>query len=310
MASMTGKGDLFDKCVTVEIPKLGEGHVRVSICVPRVTEEQDTASKPLILVAEGGGFVLGQPSDGETNDRMLSDAVNAVVVSVDYAKSPRYPYPHALLQLFEVLLWATGGQLAEVLGFDIDPSRVAVMGNSAGGNLTAALTMLVSFTSGPCATYRKRLPESFKIAAQVLLYPSLACNRPYLERYSSSDDAVRAASLPVSVASLMEDAYLPPYIDQNQVFIAPVDADVDMVRSLGLPSTLCLTAGKDCLKHEAEAYTNNLKDAGVDVRVHEYPNAIHGFSHYKKGYEEEREDCWNRIRVFLGECLSRNGPQA
>lgn len=127
------------------------------------------------------------------------------------------------------------------------------MRNSAGGNLTAALTMLVSFTSGPCTTFRNRLPGSFRLAAQVLLYPSVACNRPYIDRYNSSDDAVRAASLPVSVASLMEDAYLPPYIDKNQIFVAPIDAEDDLIHSLELPPTLCLTAGKDCLKHEAEA---------------------------------------------------------
>lgn len=57
-------------------PKLGEGHLRVSICVPRSPAELDAGVRPLILVAEGGGFVLGQPTDGESNDRILRDSVS------------------------------------------------------------------------------------------------------------------------------------------------------------------------------------------------------------------------------------------
>lgn len=78
LATMTGNGALFDKQLTVPTPGLGEGHVRISVCLPRSKDpanEQQRAPMPVILVAEGGGFVLGQPSDGEDIDRMLSDEV-------------------------------------------------------------------------------------------------------------------------------------------------------------------------------------------------------------------------------------------
>lgn len=192
-----------------------------------------------------------------------------------------------------------GPDAPEALGVTIDPSRVAIMGNSAGGNLTATLTLLLSFTSGPCARFRKALPATFRQIGQVLLYPSVACNKPYLARYSASDSETQAASLPVWAATLMEASYLQPYIDKNQIFIAPVDANVALLRSLSLPSTLCITAGKDCLRLEAQEYTRKLKQAGVDVTEHEYPQAIHGFSHYKKGYTLEVEDCWERVSNFL-----------
>lgn len=222
-----------------------------------------------------------------------------VVLSVEYAKSPRYPYPHALLQLYEVIRWATGPQAKASLGALVNPARVGIIGNSAGGNLTASLTLLLSITSGPCARFRNGLPNTFMLAGQVLLYPSVACSKPYADRYKASDAAVRAASLPIWAASLMEASYLPPYIDTQQIFIAPVDADVELLRSLHLPATLCLTAGKDCLKFEAIEYTDKLEAAGVKVVKHEYSDAIHGFSHHKKDYFEDRKDCWRRVHEFL-----------
>lgn len=231
--------------------------------------------------------------------------VGAIVISIDYAKAPKYPFPHALLQMAEVLIWATASsKLSATLGCDIDASRVAIMGNSAGGNLAASLTMLLSFTSGPCSGFRKRLPESFCIAGQVLLYPSLACNRPYLDRYNAADPAVRATSLPVWAASLMEASYLPPYVEKRQIFIAPVDVDVELLHSLHLPPTMCVTAGKDCLKLESEQYAAKLQAAGAEVVLHEFPEATHGFSHHQKDFEEERASCWKQVCEFLEERLS------
>ncbi|GJC86496.1 arylesterase [Colletotrichum liriopes] len=301
----TGSGALFDKTLTVTTPGLGEGHVRVSVCLPKGFDDSRTRM-PLLLVAEGGGFILGQPSDGEHIDRRLSDRTGAVVVSVDYAKSPRYPYPHALLQLHEVLCWACGRGAAETLGVAIDPSRVAIMGNSAGGNLTAALTLLLSFTSGPCAGFRKALPNNFRQSAQVFIYPSTSCGRPYRDRFTDSEPEVQAESLPVWVAGMMEAAYLPPYIDKEQIFISPLETPVGLLGSLRPPPTLCLTAGKDCLKFEAQAYTKKLREAGVEVTEHEYPGVVHGFSHHKGKYFEEVEDCWRRVEEFLLTQFSRS----
>lgn len=225
-------------------------------------------------------------------------------MSVDYAKAPRHPYPHALLQLTETLIWATTcPELPAIIGFAIEPSRVVVMGNSAGGNLVTALTLLTSFTSGPCSIFRSRLPKSFRLAGQILLYPSLACDRPYLDRYNSAEEAVRAASLPVWAASLMEASYLPPYIEKNQIFIAPVNSSVDLLQSLQLPPTLCVKAGQDCLKLEAEEYVGKLRSANAKLLMLDFPTATHGFSHHRTDYEEERTQCWEQVHTFLKECF-------
>ncbi|PLB41235.1 alpha/beta hydrolase [Aspergillus candidus] len=302
VALMSGKGELFDNNLYVDTPNLGGGRVKLSICIPNDSSPEEP--KPLVLVTEGGGFVLGQPSDGEHLVRSLSDTLGAVIISIEYAKSPRYPYPHALLQLHAVLRWALSPAGSEAMGVAIDPSRVATMGNSAGGNLATALSLLISFTSGPCAQFREKLPEGFHLAAQVLLYPSTACNRPYQERFDACETRVQAASLPVWAASLMEASYLPPSAEKGSIFSSPVDATVPLLKSLAfLPPALVITAGMDCLKLEAKEYAAKLRQAGVAVVEHEYEDAIHGFSHYREDSKQYRkgdvEDCWKRVTPFL-----------
>ncbi|PGH14608.1 hypothetical protein AJ79_02943 [Helicocarpus griseus UAMH5409] len=299
--SISGSGTNFDKYVTIETPGLGTGRVRCAVCLPRSPGNQQPNTKPklpLVLVIEGGGFVLGHPENGEHNDRLVSDKTQSVVISVDYAKAPRHPFPHALLQLYEVLRW-TLSVGSEAVGSDIDPSRVAIMGNSAGGNLTAALSLLLSITSGPCARFREGLPASFRQLLQILLYPSLECHRFYRTRFQRSAQEVQAKSLPIAIAELMEESYLPPYVEKEQIFVAPVLADVGLLNKLQVPRALILVAGLDCLKDEAEAYAHTLQEAGVPVKLERYPQAIHGFSHYKEGSKDFRKDdvmdCWKKI---------------
>ncbi|KPI42875.1 Carboxylesterase NlhH [Cyphellophora attinorum] len=297
---ISGRHEGFDMDLVVETPGLGAGTAKISVCLPPAADDREsgTTPKPLLLVAEGGGFVLGQPKDGRHIDRMISDETGAIVISVDYAKSPRYEYPHALLQLYEVLKWALSKE-AQTKGIFVDPGRVAIMGNSAGGNLTAALTLLASFTAGPCAKFREDLGQQFRQVLQVLIYPSVRCNEPYALRWHEGDEKVREKSLPIWAASLMEASYLPPYVDKEQIFIAPLLADTALLKQLTLPPAVILTAGLDCLKYEAHAYGEKLREAGVQVSAKEYPKAIHGYSHYKKDNKDYRaddvEDTWKRV---------------
>ncbi|KAI1843414.1 hypothetical protein JX265_013296 [Neoarthrinium moseri] len=299
---LSGNGRRFSQRITVASPGLGHGSVACSVCLPRGDYQEPL---PVVIVMEGGGFVLGEPNDGEQQSRMISDQAKAVVISVDYAKAPRFPYPHALLQVYEVLRWALSPEAKKKLGADIDPTRVAVMGNSAGGNLAASLSLLCAFTSGPCAVFRQGLPATFRQVAQILLYPSVALNDRYGARYMSSERRVQELSLPVWVAEMMEAAYLPPYINKEQIFIAPLSAEADLLRSIApqLPPTLFALAGLDCLKLEAHAYAEKLSDADVHVTVKEFEGANHGFTHYKpgnKGYQKNNvEEAWELVSGFL-----------
>lgn len=106
----------------------------------------------------------------------------------------------------------------------------------------------------------------------------------------------------------MEASYLPPFIDPDQIFFGPVSVDVELLKSLQPPPALVITAGLDCLKLEAQDYADKLKKAGIQVEEADYPDAIHGFSHYREGnkaYQKENvEDCWNRVIHFLARVLS------
>lgn len=228
-----------------------------------------------------------------------------MVISVDYAKAPRYPYPHALLQLYEVLSWSLSSRGADELGVGIDATRVAIMGNSAGGNLTAALTLLTSFTEGPCKVFREKLPKDYRQVTQVLIYPSTACHQLYRTRLAGTSAEVQEKSLPVWVAELMEGAYLPPSVEKEQIFVGPVLAGNDLLQELKqhIAPVTCLIAGLDCLKDEALQYCRHLEDVGIDVSVKEYPEAIHGFSHFREGNKNFRKDdvekCWRAVSDSL-----------
>jgi acetyl esterase/lipase len=202
----------------------------------------------------------------------------AVVLSVDYAKAPRYPYPHALLQCYDVLRWSMTSTAKEQ-GISVDPKRVIIQGNSAGGNLTAALSLLISFSDGPCAQFKQRLPSDFKQVLQVLLYPSLELTRSYSERLArTSNDKAREKSLPAWLAGMMEESYLPPHISKHQMFIAPAIVDEKLLRDLNLASALLLVGDHDCLLEENTMYAEKLKQTGKLVRSEVIAEGIHGFT--------------------------------
>ncbi|EEY20210.1 alpha/beta hydrolase fold-3 domain-containing protein [Verticillium alfalfae VaMs.102] len=208
IARQSSDGHLFDNRVTVDTPGLGEGHVKCSVCLPKapVRTPEFPAPLSLIILLEGGGFALGQPSDGEANAKFMSDKLNAIVVSLDYAKAPRYPFPHALLQAYDVLKWSISPAAERTLGVAADPSRVTVVGCSAGGNLATSLSLLVAFTAGPAAPFRAALDPHFRQVAQVLVYPCLALHERYGERFARASPEAQAKSIPVVMLEKMEAA--------------------------------------------------------------------------------------------------------
>ncbi|KAK2741420.1 hypothetical protein FQN55_008336 [Onygenales sp. PD_40] len=305
-----GTGKLFDKWVTVDTPGLGEGKVQCALCFPRSREEQaagDGASKatlPLLLVADGGGFISGQPRDGEKGDRLLADKVDKLhrarrrVREIPHLPLPPRPPP----TIHRPKMVPSPAAAAQ--GISVDPSRIAVMGNSAGGNLVTALSLLLSFRSGDCAAFRNELPLSFRMCLQVLLYPNVEGNLPYSARYGRASKEVQQASLPIWLMEMMEGSYMPPYVDKEQIFTAPLNADVSLLRRLELPEAVVVTAGLDALKEEGGRYAAKLEEAGVKVVFREFAEANHGFtvfSETNKGYrKEDVEGCWELVAGEVG----------
>ncbi|KAH7020716.1 alpha/beta hydrolase fold-domain-containing protein [Microdochium trichocladiopsis] len=291
VASVSGDGKAFDKIINITTPGLGQGSITASVCLPK-SKTPIGGRLPCVVVLEGGGFILGEPNDGQDMCREMADKSGAIILSLDYAKAPRYPFPHALLQGYEVLQWLGTDQSQQVLSAEIDTSRVALLGKSAGGNLVAALSLLVSFPAGPCASFRRDLGPDFRLRAQLLLYPSTSNNELYRVRYAGTDEAARTRSLPIWMAELMESAYLPPGIDVDQIFVAPNLTTPTLLKELAPQLAPCalFIAGLDCLKDEARAYAGLLRDAGIETEVLDYPLAIHGFPHYKPGQPDYREE--------------------
>ncbi|KAM0080352.1 hypothetical protein ACKRZS_007496 [Fusarium odoratissimum] len=231
----------------------------------------------------------------------------AIVMSIDYAKAPRYPYPHALLQSYEALRWALSSPAARE-GMNVDSRRVAIGGNSAGGNLTAALSLLLSFRSGPCSMFREGLPQDFKQVLQLMLYPSLELRLPYDLRLARSTIDAQKHSLPAWMSRAMEQSYLPPGICKDEIFVSPIAASVELLRELDVPPAILFTGSLDCLKEEGFCYAQNLTKSGKEVTFHEFEGGTHGFSvKPQEGSAEAQimyEECWARICHSLRDAFS------
>ena len=210
------------------------------------------AALPAVLFFHGGGWVLGDLDIYDALCRMLANESGARVLSVEYRLAPEHPFPAGLDDCIAALKWA----VANAAELGIDANRIAVAGDSAGGNLAAAAT-LVCKKSGP------------KIAFQFLIYPALwpaqetGSMRAYGERYFLDRAAMKWFS----------NHYAPKGTDTCDPRLSPLSAP-DLS---GLPPAYIVTAGFDPLHDEGAIYAERLKAAGVAVVLVDYPTMIHGF---------------------------------
>jgi len=206
----------------------------------------------LVLYLHGGGFVSGSVAAWDGVARRIAKEAGAVVVSVDYRLAPEHRHPVPLDDCHAALVWAVAN--AERLG--ADPTRVAVAGDSAGGNLAAALALRAR-SEGP------------DLRAQVLVYPVVApeCTTPSMTEngtgYLLTADSMRQ----------MWAWYLGPEGDPED----PAAAVGKAADHRGLPPALVLTAEYDPLRDEGEDYAAQLAADGVDVTCTRYDGMLHGF---------------------------------
>jgi acetyl esterase len=198
---------------------------------------------PAILYIHGGGWVLG---DKETHDRLvreLANGVHATVVFGDYPRSPEAKYPVAIEQAYATLLWmAEHGDL-----LNIDPARIAIVGDSVGGNMAAAVTLLVKERQGP------------KLRSQVLFYPVTDAG---MDTDSYSQFGEGGYWLTKAAMAWFWDAYVPAEMRQLPT-VSPLQATVEQLR--GLPPALIIVDENDVLRDEGEAYVRKLQQAEVPV---------------------------------------------
>jgi acetyl esterase len=204
------------------------------------------AGAPILMHTHGGGFVFGDLETHDAHCRNLAALTGWAVLAIDYRRAPEHPYPAAPDDVDTVLAWVRAAGTT----YDLDTSRIAVVGDSAGGNL--------AFT----AAYRN--PGAFETA--ILVYP---CLDPLGTRasYRRENGGLTPAEM---------DWYWKQYLtmpgDQAPAELDPLSLDLS-----GLPRTLVVTAEHDPLVDEGEALAAAIADAGVPIVATRYVGMIHGF---------------------------------
>jgi acetyl esterase len=222
---------------------------------------------PILIYFHGGGWVLGDHADPDIvrTCETLADAAGCIVVSVGYRLAPENKFPTAIEDAYASLVWVA--QNAASLGGD--SSKVAVSGDSAGGNLAAVVSLMARDRRGP------------GIALQVLVYP--VTNHSFTS--GSYRDCGAGYGLATEEMKWFWDHYLRSPADGENAYASPVRAAV----LAGLPPAFVLTAEYDPLRDEGEDYGMRLKQAGVPTKVVRYQGMIHGFFTLPFGGEGRRD---------------------
>lgn len=212
----------------------------------------------VLVFYHGGGWVIGDLDTHDRECRLLCSGAGCLVVSVDYRLAPEHPFPAAVDDAFAALQWI-GRNAAEIGG---DPGRIAVGGDSAGGNLSAVMALLARDAGGPALCY------------QLLVYPAVDAreNGDYRSRVKNADG-------PFLTQAAM-DYFTGHYLggkgaegSREDFRVSPLLAESHR----DLPPTLLVTAEFDPLRDEGEAYARRLEASGVPVRLHRYDGMPHVF---------------------------------
>ncbi len=230
------------------------GEIPVRIYWPRAGTKGELL--PVLILYHGGGFMLGDIESHDTIARYLSLHGGVVVVSVDYRLAPENPFPAGVEDCYAALEWVV--ENAAEIG--IDATKIALTGDSAGGNLTIVVSLLTQQRNGP------------GIAFQIPVYPSVDCRESadYASRkqFGGGEYFLSAAGIEWVNAN-----YFSSVDEKEDVRASPIVA-TDLS---SLPPALVITAGYDPLCDEGALYAERLKEAGVPVEYRCYPGTIHGF---------------------------------
>src|SRR5262245_7345711 len=219
---------------------------------------------PALVYFHGGGWVIGGIDTHDGLCRQLANRAGATVVSVDYRLAPEPKFPAAVADCFAATRWVADN--AAALG--IDPARLAIGGDSAGGNLTAVVAQLARDRGGP------------RLRHQVLIYPA---TDPVMD-YPSHAENASGYLLTREAMAWFYGHYLRTPADRTDPLAAPLRA-----RDLaGLPPALVITAEFDPLRDEGEAYARRLEAAGVPTTLTRYDGMIHGFVGLTGFFEQAR----------------------
>jgi acetyl esterase len=227
-----------------------EGEVLARVFTPDVSD----ANLPVLIYFHGGGWVIADLNVYESSCRALCNAAEAIVVSVAYRQSPEAQYPAAVNDAYDATQWI----IANAAQLGGDPRRVAVVGESAGGNL-ATVTCLRARDEGG------QMP-----VAQVLVYPVTDLVGQDYQSYADNTDT---QPLHTSMMPWFGKYYIPNEAQRSEPTASPLLAD-DLS---GLPPAIIITAEYDPLLDQGELYAQKLADAGVSVKSQRFDGVVHEF---------------------------------
>jgi len=248
------------------------GDIRVRIYTP---EEKE--SYPLLMYFRGGAFFSGDLESHDEVARPIAKASGYKVIAVDYRVAPEHPYPAALEDAYNVTKWAV--EHGEELKWDGE--NLAVAGDSAGGNLAAAVSFLA------------RDKREFTVTKQVLYYPSLDLDFD-MNRYPSLIENRKGYGVESDVLPEFNSFYLSGGADPIDPLVSPIKE----TNLKDLPAAFVVTAEHDPMRDEGELFGNNLKEAGVEVELKRYDGVVHGFLG-KWTHLEEYGEVYERTGAFL-----------
>ena len=219
----------------------------------RLYRPSEGASLPAVIYFHGGGFVLGDIETHDSTCRLLSQASGCIVISVDYRLGPENRFPAAPEDCFAATQWIA----AHAGSLGIDAKRIAVSGDSAGGNLAAVVALMARDAKGPAITH------------QMLLYPVTGWDMT-TDSYRNNGEGY---FLTTSLMAWFGANYVRSEADVKDWRCSPL-----LAPSLaGLPSATVIVLGYDPLRDEGVAYAKALQAAGVETELVEYAGQIHGF---------------------------------
>ncbi|OJW56613.1 MAG: alpha/beta hydrolase [Sphingobacteriales bacterium 50-39] len=214
-----------------------------------------TGTLPVFMFFHGGGWVLG---DFPTHKRLVRDLVvysGAAAVFVEYTRSPEAQYPTAINEAYAATKWVA----ANGAGINVDSSRLAIAGNSVGGNMTAVIALMAKNKKGP------------DIRLQVLLWPVTNANFDTLSYHLYATQRFLTRNMMI----WFWDNYTTDPDARNEIYASPLRASLDELK--GLPPALVQVAENDVLRDEGEAYARRLDEAGVPTTLVRVDGMVHDY---------------------------------
>jgi acetyl esterase len=222
----------------------------------RVYEPEGDGPHPVVVFFHGGGFVFGDLDGHDAPCRVLTNAADVAVVSVDYRLAPEHPFPEPVTDAYAATEYVA--EHADEFDADIDAGRLAVAGDSAGANLAAVVALAARDRDGP------------RIRHQTLVYPTVDFRED--ADYPSRTENAEGYFLSADDMAYFEGHYLPSWVHAPNPYLAPIEA----ASHADLPPATVVTCGFDPLRDEGAAYADALNADGTPVTHRHYPTLIHG----------------------------------